>query len=153
MVCSPHQYTLMKMAMPTYQFARNYAAPIYALNPSSPQYLGEGISQSRYTPATLPQMDYGPLAQTQEAPLFQPTAQFVHSVSPDAKKETSTMEVNPSSTRAAVPHNSNLYSLPINYQAQPQEQRAETSRNGIIDNLAQLIQRELLNLQLQVQHV
>lgn len=155
MVCSPHQYTLIKMAMPVYQPTSQYAARAYALNLSSPLYQRAPNFQSRYISGALPQMDYNLSAQSQEEPLFQPTAQFVHSVSPNTKKETSTMEINPHLTRTAVSSISapGLYSLPINYNAQPQEQRSETSRNGLIDNLAQLIQRELLNLQLQVQHV
>lgn len=165
MVCSPHQYTLMKMAMPVYQSARSYAPPIYQLNSPTFSYQGERISQRQYTPAALTQMDYNPLTQTQDAPLFLPEVKFIPSANPDAKKEASAVEINPLPTKTAAQLHfaPNLYSLPINYQAQPQGRLTETDSNSmgsnsidgnsLITNLTQLIQRELLNLQLQVQHV
>jgi len=148
------------MAMPRYEATIAYAPASYSLAQSYARSQNESIARSNYTSTTL--TDYQ--SSFNATPLFTEGLKF----------EDSDTDTNANGTPAKVEYNfsdnkqpqltSRLYSLPFYYQSKTaindkmgsiDTMRGREENGNIVNKqqLSQLIQRELLNLQLQVHHV
>lgn len=153
MVCSPHQYTLTRMAMPVYQARQDTIS--YAPSQLLRLYQGNNVFQSSYTATTLPQVNYNFSSTTQDSSLF-PLVFQSSSHLPEEKKEESPltqMELSYTPQIVSPQFNSGLYSLPITYGSQQSTLIENQAQLKMRNDLPQLIQRELAELQVQVQHV
>jgi hypothetical protein len=159
MVCKPHQYTLMKMAMPTYESALAYAPQIYSVsqnyNKNFTQYQSEFVPQTTYTSNTLSRDDYTAFTQTAPVTWSEPRVAF-DSLTDQPLQKSSAIEYIPQQS-AQDKVNANVYSLPFYYKSNnffSLDKGDKVDKNANMkEQLSQLIQRELLNLQLQVHHV
>lgn len=153
MVCSPHQYTLTRMAMPVYQARQETMS--YAPSPPLRLYQGNNVFQSSYTATTLPEANYNLSTNTIDSSLFQPV--FSSTTSPDEEKKEESplaqMELSYTPQIVSPQFNSGLYSLPITYGSQQPTFIENPAQLKMRNDLPQLIRRELAELQTQVQHV
>ncbi len=153
MVCRPHQYILNRMAMPAYQ-ARQEATQLYA--PFQPRrfYQGESLSQSKYAPAILPPANYNSSTAALDLPLFLPARQSASLVN-ENKEEVTARGIKTQTTRAETRPTLNfgLYSLPVKYEARCSVPAVTRDDQELRNELSQLIQQELQELNVRVQHV